>query len=115
MPSGPGARTRLAYGFTKARASLEMIGVHRGEVLPLLGKIVFGKDRLNGTGRLTRTAIYALIGVDIQHLSTLKLGFILARVYAIHRTNIHASRILRPYAGFSDYICHLKPVASFRT
>src|SRR4051812_25863953 len=36
-------------------------------VLPLVGRVVLVEDRLNRADRLTRTAVDALVGVDVEH------------------------------------------------
>ena len=75
-------------------------------MLPLLGKIVFGEDRLDGAGWLARAAVDALVGMDIQQLRGLEGRFVFARMDAVYRADVHTSRVLCPYAGFSDNIRH---------
>jgi hypothetical protein len=84
-----------------------MVGVHCGEVLPLLGQIILGEDGLYRTRGLARSTIDTLVRMDIEHLSALKIRFILPRVNAVNRANVNTSRILGPNAGFSYYISHL--------
>src|ERR1044071_8951116 len=83
------------------------IGVDLGEVFPLLRQIVFGEDRLHGTGRLARATIDAFIRVNVEQFGSFKLRFILARMNAIDRANVYTCRVLRPYAGFCNNISHL--------
>jgi len=105
-----GVEARLAYHVGQASSSraslLVVICVHLCEMLPLLGEIVFGEDRLDGASRLTRAAIDAFVRVDIEQLCGFKCRLVFARVNAVYRTDVHASRVLGPYAGFSDNIRH---------
>src|SRR5436853_362423 len=84
-----------------------MIRVYSYEVLPLFGRVVLRKDRLHRARWLASSAIDAFIRVDIQHLRGLKICFVLTRVNAVNRTNVNACSILRAYAGFRNYICHV--------
>jgi hypothetical protein len=86
---------------------LIIVGVNCREVLPLLGKIVFGEDRLYRTGRLASATVDAFIGMNVKKLGGFEFRLILARVNAIYGTHVHASGVLRPYAGFSDNVRHL--------
>jgi hypothetical protein len=88
-------------------SSLVIVGVNGREVLPLLGEIVFSEDRLDRASRLARAAVDALVGMDVQQLRAFECLFVLARVNAVYGTDVHASRVLRPYAGFSDNVRHL--------
>src|SRR5438128_4953322 len=83
------------------------VGVDLREVLPLLRQVVFGEDGLHGAGRLARAAVNAFVRVDIEQLCPLELRLILARMDAVHRTNVYAGRVLGPYAGFRNNISHL--------
>ena len=47
------------------RYVLKELRVHRNEVLPLLRRLVEGKDRLHRTSRHAGTAVDALVGVNI--------------------------------------------------
>jgi len=75
-------------------------------MLPLLGEIVFGEDRLDGAGWLARATVDALVRMDIQQFRVLEIRFIFARMDAVYRTNVHTSGVLGPYAGFSDNVRH---------
>ena len=77
-----------------------------GVSLPLLRQIVEGKNRRNRANRNTRAAVDALNRIDIQHLFLGECFLVLLRVYAIHRTRIHARRILCADTGFCNHICH---------
>src|SRR5689334_1748942 len=83
------------------------VGVDLREVLPLLRQVVFGEDRLYGAGRLACAAINALVRMDVEQLRRLELRLILARMDAVHRANVYASRVFGPYAGFRNNISHL--------
>jgi hypothetical protein len=105
------ADTRLTYyvGQTSCSALasfLKVVGIHRSEVLPLLGKVVFSEDRLDGAGRLARATVDAFIGMDIQQLHVREIVFVFARMDAVYRADIHTSCVLSPYAGFSDNVRH---------
>src|SRR5690242_9370853 len=69
------------------------VGVNLREVLPLLRQVVFGKDRLHGTGRLASATVYTLVRVDVEQFCRFELRLVLARVDAVHRANIHAGRV----------------------
>src|SRR2546428_9341357 len=47
---------------------VEIVLVDLGEVLPLIGHRVLGKDRAHRTDRLTRAAVDALVGMDEVHV-----------------------------------------------
>src|SRR3954470_12773379 len=44
------------------------VGVQRRVLLPLLGKVVLGEDRLGGADRLAGAAVDALVGVDDEEV-----------------------------------------------
>jgi len=75
---------------------------------PFLWQVFQGKDRRDGASRNTGTTIDAFIRFNVQLLELLERGLILLRMDAIDRANIHACRILRTNARFSDYIDHNK-------
>ena len=85
----------------------KILGVNCREVLPLLGKIVFGENCLDRAGWLASAAVDAFVRMNVKKLSGFEFRLILARVNAIYRTHVHASGVLRPYAGFSDNVRHL--------
>jgi len=86
---------------------LVIVGVNGREVLPLLGEIVLSEDRLDRASRLARAAVDALVGMDVQQLRAFECLLVFARVNAVYRTDVHASRVLSPYTGFSDNVRHL--------
>src|SRR5688500_7402656 len=89
---------------------LEILGVHRDEVLPFLRRLVESVDRLDRTGRHARPAIDAFVRMDIQHLRRLELRFILPRMNAVDGTNVDTGRILGANAWFADDIRHCSVV-----
>src|SRR4029453_6667422 len=95
-PHPPGARLLL----------LEVLGVHRDEVLPFVRSFVQRKDGFHRAGRDAGAAVDALVGMDIEHLRRRKLRFVLARMDTVHGTHVHAGRVLRAYARFRDDVRH---------
>lgn len=89
-----------------ASSILVPVCVDLGEVLPLLGEIVFGEDRLDRASWFASSAVDAFVGMDVEQFRGLELGFVLARMNAIYRADVYASRVLGPYAGFSDNVRH---------
>src|SRR3989454_421269 len=83
------------------RIVLEELLVHVGELLPLLGDLVFREDRLDWADRLARAAIDALVRVDEQHVRPL--------VDAVDGADLDASLVLDVDAGLSDHIRHRNP------
>jgi hypothetical protein len=64
------ANARLTYyvgqnSLLRSASFLEVLSVHRSEVLPLLGQIVLCENRLDRASRLARATIDALIGMDV--------------------------------------------------
>jgi hypothetical protein len=88
-----------------------MVRVDLGKVLPLLGQVVFGENRLDWTGRLARSTVYAFRRVYIEHFRALEIRFILSRMNAIYRANVHASGVLGADAGLGDYVSHKSSLA----
>src|SRR5262245_61995657 len=80
--------------------------VHRNVVLALLRHIVLGEDSGNRASRVTSTSIDPLLRMDVKHRGGLELGFVFLRVDAVHRTCVHASRVLRADARFTNNVCH---------
>src|SRR5690606_16022124 len=74
--------------------------VHVGVVvlLPLLGGVVLVEDRLDRADRLARTAVDALVGVDVQHP--------LALVDAVDRTFVDAGAVLDVHTRLGDHVGH---------
>jgi hypothetical protein len=85
---------------------LKIFRVHRYEVLPLLRGLVERENRFNRARRHARAAVDALVGVNVQHLGRLKLGFVLAWMNAVDRTDIDARGVLGADARFADDIRH---------
>src|SRR6478735_2502502 len=57
---------------TTGRAQVvEEVGVRADISVPLVRRVVLVEDRLDRANRLARTAIHALVGVDVQHPAAL--------------------------------------------
>src|SRR5205085_10453215 len=76
----------------------EPFGVDRRELLPSIRHVVFVEDRLDGTNGLARSAVHALVGVDVEHPRSL--------VDAVHRALFDAGLVLDVDTGLGDHICH---------
>ena len=84
-----------------------MIGVDFDVMLPLFGHVFVTEDGFDRASGLTRAAINAFVGVDIKLCGGLEFGFVLARVNAIHRANVHTRGVFGSDTRFSDDIdCH---------
>src|SRR2546429_7346812 len=77
---------------------------------PLPRRLVEREDRLDRARRDARPAVDALVGVNIEHVRAREGVFVLARVDAVHRTDIHARGVLRSDARLADDIGHLYDV-----
>src|SRR5215471_14282762 len=82
------------------------VGVNGSEVLPLFRKIFEGKNGGYRANRDASAAIDTFDGIDIEHRFALMIGFVLARVDAVHRTNVNARRVLGVDARFGNHISH---------
>src|SRR5579859_4592905 len=91
-----------------SRSFFVVVRIYRCETLPLLWKIVHRKNSGDRANRHTGATVDALHRVDVELSDVRKVGFVLPRMDAIHRTDIHASRIFGPNAGFSDHISHIR-------
>src|SRR5918993_5738532 len=67
---------------------LEVVGVFGYVALHLLGDLVLGVDGLHRALRLTSPAVYALLGVYEELVSSV--------VDAVHRTDLNTGLVLRP-------------------
>src|SRR5262245_28251043 len=81
-----------------------VLGIPADEARPFVRRLVEREDGLDWTRRHAGAAVDALVGMNIEHLSRSEGGLILSRVDAVDRADIHASRILRAYAGLADDI-----------
>src|SRR3989304_3593921 len=83
------------------------VGVDRREALPFLRQVFQREDRGHRADRHARSAVYALTGTDIE----LSLGrvrwLILARMGAVHRTNVHAGSVFGSDARLSYDVSHV--------
>src|SRR5262249_52894327 len=85
----------------------EVVSIDLNVLLPLFGHIFVAEDGLDRASRLARATVNAFVGIDVELLDAFKLGFILTRMYAIHRANVHTSGVLGSNTGFGDDIsCH---------
>src|SRR6202008_2911905 len=92
-------------GRLDSRVVLEELLVQLDEVLPLIGRLVLGEDRLHRAHRLTSPAVDALVRMDVEH----RLAFI----DAIHRTDLDTGLVLHVDARFSDDVRHqILPLSS---
>jgi hypothetical protein len=83
------------------------IGVDRSKRGPLLWKVFEREYRSHGANWNARAAVNALIGINKELLLGFEVGFILARMNAIHRADIHTRGVLRPDARLGNYVRHL--------
>ena len=82
------------------------IGVDRREAIPLFGQVLERKDGRHRADRDARSAIDAFRGMDIQLCFALEIGFILARMYAVYRTDIHAGGVFCADSRLGDHVSH---------
>src|ERR1044072_4004218 len=73
---------------------------------PLLRCFVEGVDRVDRTRRHARAAVDALVRMNIKHLGRRVLGFVLARMNTVDRTDVHARGILGADAWLANDIRH---------
>ena len=83
-----------------AQESLEEVGVDLLETFPFVGQIIGVENRFDGTDRRTKSAIDALVGINI-HLRRIGVG-----LDAIGGTNIGAGAVFDADAGLSDNVRH---------
>jgi len=108
LRANAGLTNNVGQTSRSALALFEVVGIDCRKMFPLLGGVIFSKDGLDRARRLASAAINAFIRMYVEHFGRLECGLVLARMDAIDRTNIHTSRILRPYAGLSNNVCHLR-------
>src|SRR5689334_14427885 len=89
------AELRRAPG---AAEVVEELDVRLVVVGPLLGDVVLVVDRLHRADRLARTAVDALVGVDVQRP--------LALVDAVDGTFLDAGLVLEVHARLGDHVRH---------
>lgn len=85
---------------------MEEVSVYLDVVLPFFRHIAIGVDGRNGALGLTEAAIYALIGVDEEHVVNLVVLCIDTFMDAIHGANRHAGLILHADTGLGNNIGH---------
>src|SRR5438552_19023482 len=96
--SAAGGVQLLLRGGLDPGVVLEELLVELDEVLPLLGSLVLGEDRLHRAHGLARAAVYALVGMDVEHRLTL--------VDAVDRAHLHACLVFYVDARLRDYVRH---------
>ena len=83
-----------------------MLRVYSNKWRPFSGRFVEREDRLDRARRDARTTVDAFVRVNIKHVGAGEGVFVLARVDAVNRTDVHARGVLRSDAGFADDIGH---------
>jgi hypothetical protein len=92
---------------TPRALSSEKSGVLLREIRPLVREIIEREDGRNRANRDARAAIYALHGIDVEHIVLAKIRFIFLGMDAIDRTGVHAGRIFGSDAGFRYNVSHI--------
>src|SRR5258705_12120273 len=83
MSSWPSSELRaLALRLAGRVLALEDVAILRDVILPLRRSVLFGEDRRHRALGLTRAAVDALVGMDVEHVRPF--------VDAVHRTDVHA-------------------------
>src|SRR5712692_4970736 len=89
--------------------------VDLGEALPLLWQIIPCEDRSHRADRYAGSAINALYRIDVELFNvvearpTVLVHRVFFRVYAIHRTGIHAGRVFDSNTRFGNNESHGLP------
>src|SRR2546422_320311 len=96
--SAAGGVQLLLRGGLDPGVVLEELLVELDEVLPLLGSLILGENRLHRTHGLARAAVDALVGVDVEHRLTL--------VDAVDRAHLHACLVFYVDARLRDDVRH---------
>src|SRR5262249_20533758 len=73
-----------------------VVSILRDEVGPFRRRLVERVDRLDRTCRHTRSAVDALVRMNIEHLGRGEGRFVLAGVDTVDRAYVHAGGILGP-------------------
>src|SRR5436190_10788135 len=103
----PGHKGRENSAATAPVLPNKVLGVLALVFLPFIGQIVGGKDRRYRTNWDTRATIDTLHRINEQLLRLAVRTFVLFRMDAVHRTGIHACRVLGTNARFCYHICHI--------
>ena len=105
-----GAATRVDRIWTRSirwsTAVFEPVGVFAHIDLPLIGKILFGKNGLDWTLVHTQAAVNAGVRIDKELIRTAVSIVRRAGMDAVHRANINTSGVFGSYTGFSNNVCH---------
>ena len=92
--------------------SIDVVRVDFNEALPLLGQVIFFKDRRYGTDWHAGATVNALRGVDVELLDIIEtwaaviIALALFRMNTIHRASVYTGRVFDTDARFGDNICH---------
>ena len=95
--------------------SIDVVRVDFNEALPLLGQVIFFKDRRYGTDWHAGATVNALRGVDVELLDIIEtwaaviLGIALFRMNTLPRASVYTGRVFGTDARFGDNICHFLP------
>src|ERR1700730_2180961 len=98
IPTNTVPRPELLFGVP--------VGVDRSVALPLFGKVFECKNGRHGADGHASATIDAFRRIDVQLLFSLMLGFILARVNAVHRADVHAGAVFGPDARLGNHVSH---------
>ena len=90
----------------RSASVFEPVGVLLDVVLPFVGKILLGKNRLNWAFIHTQAAVNAGVRINEELIGTAVSFVGRARVDAVHRANINTSGVFGTYTGFSNNVCH---------
>src|SRR5207248_6305815 len=82
---------------------LEVVGVDRDVLGPLLGDVVLGEDGIHRALRLADTTVDALVRVNKQHV---REAFLVTLIDAVDRTDLHAGLVLDADARLADDVSH---------
>ena len=69
-------------------------------------RLVQRKDRIDRTRRHAGATVDAFIGMNIEHFGHGKRLFVFPGMNTVDGTDIHAGRVFRTDARFTDYIGH---------
>src|ERR1700722_697316 len=88
------------------RLTSVILGVERGESVPLFRQVIEGEDGRDRANRNTGPTVDALYRIDIEQFRSRVGGFVFLRMNAIHRARVHTSGIFGVDARFSNYVGH---------
>src|SRR5579863_4946153 len=103
-PGAPSAR-RCTFSDSEP-LFLVVLRVNLGEILPLFRQVIQGEDSGDGADRHARATVNALHRIDIELFQFREFLFVLARVDAVNRANVHAGSVFGIDTRLSDDIRH---------